>query len=86
MNKILFLIVIFFTFSALAQESILISGGFGGPVIKVININGENAVRVGGRGGWIINHSFVLAGGGIGYKQKNNDAFNTSHNTNSFLL
>jgi len=38
-EKILFLIVIFFTFPALAQESTLISGdiesgGFGGPLSK----------------------------------------------------
>ena len=71
MKKNLFLLVIIFTFSALAQESTLISGdiesgGFGGPVIKVTNINGENAVIAGGRGGWIINHSFVLGGGGYG--------------------
>ena len=70
-KKNLFLLVIFFTFSALAQESTLISGdiesgGFGAPVIKVTNINGENAVIAGGRGGWIINHSFVLGGGGYG--------------------
>ena len=29
-------------------------------------LNGENAVLVGGRGGWIINHSFVLGGAGYG--------------------
>jgi hypothetical protein len=71
MKKLIFLLVIVFTFSALAQEATLIngeieSGGFGGPVLKVTNINGENAVLVGGRGGWIINHSFVLGGGGYG--------------------
>jgi len=71
MKKFVFLLVIVFTFSALAQEATLIngeieSGGFGGPVLKVTNINGENAVMVGGRGGWIINHSFVLGGGGYG--------------------
>jgi hypothetical protein len=71
MKKVVFLLVIVFTFSALAQEATLIngeieSGGFGGPVLKVTNINGENAVMVGGRGGWIINHSIVLGGGGYG--------------------
>ena len=71
MKKIVFFLLLVFTFPVLAQEEILIngeieSGGFGGPVLKITNINGENAVLVGGRGGWIINHSFVLGGGGYG--------------------
>jgi hypothetical protein len=71
MKKLVFFLVIVFTFSALAQEATLFngeieSGGFGGPVLKVTNINGENAMMFGGRGGWIINHSFVLGGGGYG--------------------
>lgn len=71
MKKLVFLLVLVFTFSAFAQEATLIngeieSGGFGGPVLKVTTINGENSVMVGGRGGWIINHSFVLGGGGYG--------------------
>jgi len=41
-------------------------GGFGGPVVKLSSVNGELGVLVGGRGGWIINHSFVLGGGGYG--------------------
>jgi hypothetical protein len=54
-----------------AQEQTLISGdiesgGFGGPVVKMTKINGESAVLVGGRGGWIINHTFVLGGAGYG--------------------
>ena len=71
MKKLVFLLVLVFTSPVLAQEATLIngeieSGGFGGPVLKVTNINGESAVMVGGRGGWIINHSFVLGGGGYG--------------------
>lgn len=55
----------------LAQEQTLISGqldhgGYGGPVVKFTTINGDWEVMVGGRGGWIINHSFVLGGGGYG--------------------
>ncbi len=45
-------------------------GGFGGPVIRFGSIDGEGAVWVGGRGGWIINfsnqHSISLGGGGYG--------------------
>ena len=71
MKKLVFLLVLVFTSPVLAQEATLIngeieSGGFGGPVLKVTSINGENAVMVGGCGGWIINHSFVLGGGGYG--------------------
>jgi len=58
-------------FSAFAQEETLINGsiengGFGGPVLKMGSFNGEAAILVGGRGGWIINHSFIIGGGGYG--------------------
>jgi hypothetical protein len=43
------------------------SGGFGGPVIKVGSIDGQTGVFFGGRGGWVINRTFVLGGGGYGY-------------------
>lgn len=42
------------------------SGGFGAPVIKFGPINGETGVFVGGRGGWIINHAFIVGAGGYG--------------------
>lgn len=56
---------------ALAQERTLISGGFesggfGAPVVKFSQVDGEFALFVGGRGGWIINHAFVVGGGGYG--------------------
>ncbi len=41
-------------------------GGFGGPVVKFTQVDGEFGVLVGGRGGWIINDSFVLGAGGYG--------------------
>lgn len=41
-------------------------GGFGGPVVKFTQINQKFGVLVGGRGGWIINHTFVIGGGGYG--------------------
>lgn len=54
-----------------AQEQTLISGkiehgGFGGPVVKFTSINNHFGVLVGGRGGWIINHTLVLGGAGYG--------------------
>jgi len=42
------------------------SGGFGGPVLKVTPINGKTGILIGGRGGWIINHTFTLGGGAYG--------------------
>lgn len=42
------------------------SGGFGGPVVKVGNVYDETAVIIGGRGGWIINHQYILGGGVYG--------------------
>lgn len=45
-------------------------GGFGGPVVKFSDVNGDLGVWVGGRGGWIINfdrnHAISLGGGGYG--------------------
>jgi hypothetical protein len=42
------------------------NGGFGGPVIKMGQVNDQFGLFIGGRGGWIINHSFVIGGGGYG--------------------
>jgi len=57
----------------LAEEKTLIGdlgeiehGGFGGPMVKFTQIDGEFGVLTGGRGGWIIDHRFVLGGGGYG--------------------
>lgn len=71
-----FLSTIILTFiiscAAFAQEETLLQkdkithGGFGGPVVKYTQIKGDPAVLVGGRGGWIINHSFIIGGGGYG--------------------
>jgi DNA-binding beta-propeller fold protein YncE len=41
-------------------------GGFGGPVFKLTQMNGEMAYSAGGRGGWIINHAVSIGGGGFG--------------------
>jgi len=65
------LLLCFVTLPLLAQEETLIdgeieNGGFGGPVVKVGSMNGETGIFVGGRGGWIINHTFIVGGGGYG--------------------
>lgn len=59
-------------FNLFGQEQTLVGGGeithggFGGPVVKFTQIKNESAVLVGGRGGWIINHTFIIGGGGYG--------------------
>lgn len=42
------------------------SGGYGGPSVRFTQIDGDFAVLSGGEGAWIINHRFVLGGGGYG--------------------
>ena len=59
------------TIPVFAQEETLVGGniehgGFGGPSVKLTRLNGADAVLVGGIGGWIINHTFVIGGGGYG--------------------
>ena len=54
-----------------AQEKTLVSedfhsGGFGAPVVKFSEVADEFAVFAGGRGGWIVNHTFVIGAGGYG--------------------
>ncbi len=41
-------------------------GGYGGPAIKVGNIEGATAVMLGAKGGWVINHTFTLGIAGYG--------------------
>lgn len=64
-------IILMLPFSVYGQQETLISGdiesgGYGGLEVKFGEINGEWEVFVGGRGGWIINHQFVLGGAGYG--------------------
>jgi hypothetical protein len=52
------------------QETLLhggiTSGGFGAVAARLSSVGGEFAVFSGARGGWIINHTFVLGLGGYG--------------------
>lgn len=55
----------------LGQEQYLLQGpvfhgGFGGPEVRLGQAGGESAHFMGGKGGWIINHSFYLGGAGYG--------------------
>jgi hypothetical protein len=47
------------------------SGGYGAPELKLGSVNGETSLFLGGRGGWIIGHRFVLGGGGYGLTTNN---------------
>ncbi len=57
--------------AGLAQEQTLLSGiydhgGFGGPTFQLTQFDGQTGVMIGGHGGWIINHTVYLGGGGMG--------------------
>lgn len=72
--KLKSIILLFFIVAPIlfAQEETLLgsgkisNGGFGGPVVKFTSINKHFGVLVGGQGGWIINHTFVIGAGGYG--------------------
>ncbi len=59
-----------------AQQETLVSGqiqsgGFGAPVLKFTEVNQSFGFFLGGRGGWILNESFVIGGGGYGLTNQN---------------
>jgi len=72
MKRLLLVVtLIFFITNGMAQEETLVKGdvkssGFGGPVVKYTSVYGQSALMIGGRGGWILNHSLVIGGGGYG--------------------
>lgn len=41
-------------------------GLYGGPIVKFTELNDDFAILVGGRGGFVFNHSFVIGGEGYG--------------------
>jgi len=47
------------------------SGGYGAPELKLGPVNKEISLFVGGRGGWIIGHKFVIGGAGYGLTTNN---------------
>lgn len=65
------MVMFIFAATARGQEQTLIKSdvehsGFGGPVVKATRIHDQGALMVGGRGGWIINHTLAIGGGGYG--------------------
>lgn len=43
------------------------SGGFGALVVKAGPFSSTTGLAVGGRGGWVLNRTFVIGGGGYGF-------------------
>jgi hypothetical protein len=73
-----------------AEEETLLSGdiehgGFGGPVVKFTELKDEFGILVGGRGGWIINHTFVIGGGGYGLVNSDIDEREISPDTTIYM-
>ena len=68
-NFTIILLFVLLSCPLMAQEETLFSGEiesgwYGGPLFKVGQIIGETGFFVGGQGGWIINHRFVLGAKG----------------------
>ena len=67
---IVILLTILLSCPVIAQETLfsgnIESGGYGGPLIQIGQINGGTGIFVGGQGGWIVNHRFVFGGKGYG--------------------
>lgn len=54
-------------------------GGYGAPELKLTNFNNNPGLIVGGHGGFILNHRFIIGGGGYGLVTKSkfsNDTLN----------
>ncbi len=72
MKTLLFLAGFLASFPLLAQEQTLVGsssidhGGYGALVVKFTSVNDRLGVLVGGRGGWIIDHTFAIGGAGYG--------------------
>ena len=81
MARLFSMLLLFVVFSSFGQDdevefktifgSNKSSGGYGAPELKVGPVNGETGLFVGGRGGWVIGHKFVLGGAGYGLTTSN---------------
>lgn len=73
---IIFPLLLCSTITLQAQQETLIGdneiehGGYGAVSMKFSQLNNEFAFFMGGRGGWIINHSFIIGAGGYGLVNK----------------
>ena len=70
-KSLIALFIMVFAGAAFAQDETLLgdeieSGGYGAVAVKYGRILDADGIFVGGLGGWVINHNFVLGGGGYG--------------------
>jgi len=92
MKKLLFVFLFIFGSVIYAQEETFMgqeevsNGGFGAPVIKFTSINSQFGVLVGGKGGWIINHSIILGAGGYGLVNQTDGPVSSVSNNVSLVL
>jgi len=67
-------LMLIFSVDAAERESLISGdvthGGFGGPLLKATQIDGDINYMVGGRGAWLLNHQFFLGGAGYGTVQE----------------
>lgn len=76
MKKIIIIVcIVVFSGLSFSQEETLLSGkiengGYGAPVVKFSRVKNNFALFVGGYGGWLINHTFLIGGGGYGLVNK----------------
>ena len=70
----LLLLTFLFTFQSVSQNNPHLFnweiGGYGSSELRMTTVNGDFAILMGGRGGLIINHKWVIGGGG--WSVKNN--------------
>ncbi len=75
-RKICFILVaLSFSLFAQSEENLIQLGeiessGYGAATMKFSSIKGEFALLMGGYGGWLINHKFMIGGGGSGLVNK----------------
>ncbi|MCB2220430.1 MAG: hypothetical protein KQI35_08555 [Bacteroidetes bacterium] len=95
MRRLIFILLILPGLMVMAQEeefktifgSDYSSGGYGAPELKLGNVNHNMSLLLGGRGGWIIGHRFVLGGAGYGLTTSNTfDYTEKLYNANGSLI
>jgi hypothetical protein len=64
----------------------IIHGGYGAFTVNYSKIDGKDAVLVGGRGGWIINHHFVLGLAGMGFASDLSYESDFAYNPDDYFL
>ncbi|MFP4458446.1 MAG: hypothetical protein ACLFSQ_02520 [Candidatus Zixiibacteriota bacterium] len=71
MKKLLLIVFVLISISLFAEDEVLFSGdvsygGYGAPIVGFTGFDDDMHVLVGGRGGFIINNTIAIGGGGFG--------------------